>query len=252
MATMRMCASCNRPNGPHFTRCISCGHWLGRASPEEGGPADATEATRRANRLLEGMTPARRELLPLDFLRSVQLQSQGLDDAEGTPGVDQPPAEEDEDKVITGEYPRVEPPPATGPSLRMGRPEPVAVTSDGRRIVPPSTGRMGAASTTDHGTPLDPPSAPALEASLAPSATDLQSFKAGGHLPTMGNVTRSAMTETGLHRALSIPEAEPPGDINSLKRSLDLPLDIDAPPVGNSTHTASEVDSPLSNMEASE
>ncbi len=242
MASMRVCASCNRPNGPHFTRCISCGHWLGQAPPEDGGPADRTDAIRRATRLLEGMTPARRRLLPRGFLHAVQMQSRGMAAAQDSSGDHQAPAEDDEDKITTGDHPRVRPPSTLGPSLRKGRPKPVAVTRDGRRIVPPSTGRMRAVSTKELRTALDPPSSPALEASMPPSEAKSRVIQTGVRLPSMRVVSRPSMTATRRHRALSIPEAGPLDTNNSLRRSLDLPMDIDPPTVGAPTFANPEAD----------
>ena len=86
MASTRMCLACNRPNGPHFSRCISCGGWVGAASSDEGGPVDAADASYRAVRLLEGLTPERRTLLPEEFLRSLQKQARGVEDVQGESG----------------------------------------------------------------------------------------------------------------------------------------------------------------------
>ena len=77
MASMRMCTGCDRPNGPHFPRCMTCGEWLGVLSPEDGGPRSAQDGAMRARRLLEGLTPPRRTLLPAEFLKSVQIQASG-------------------------------------------------------------------------------------------------------------------------------------------------------------------------------
>ena len=86
MASTRMCLACNRPNGLHFSRCISCGGWVGAASSDEGGPVDTADASFRAVRLLEGLTPERRKLLPEEFLRSLQKQARGVEDVRGESG----------------------------------------------------------------------------------------------------------------------------------------------------------------------
>lgn len=80
MAAMRICPGCRRPNGPHFVRCMGCGTWLGRAPADEGGPTSPRDAASRALRLLDGLTPQRRALLPAEFLRSVQRQSRAMPD----------------------------------------------------------------------------------------------------------------------------------------------------------------------------
>lgn len=99
MASMRMCTDCGRPNGPHFPRCMNCGAWLGVLDPEDGGPRSLEDAAMRARRLLEGMTPARRALLPPEFLQSVQIQASGrieepLEDAVTEPKLEAVPVPE--------------------------------------------------------------------------------------------------------------------------------------------------------------
>ena len=86
MTSMRICQACSRPNGPHFARCMSCGGWIGEASATEGGPIDEADASLRAVRLLEGLTPERRALLPEEFLRSLQKQARGEHDLQGESG----------------------------------------------------------------------------------------------------------------------------------------------------------------------
>jgi|GEM_PF-3009669 len=86
MASMRMCLACDRPNGPHFSRCMTCGAWIGVAGPAQGGPTNPADAADRALRLLEGLTPERRGLLPAEFLRSLQKQARGLGDSAGESG----------------------------------------------------------------------------------------------------------------------------------------------------------------------
>jgi len=150
LGAMRLCSSCGRPNGPHFMRCMSCGQWLGAASPDQGGPRDDKDAARRAIRLLEGLTPARRSLLPAEFLRSVQKQARGIDDAHGMSGQFSAVP----DGFITDSHPPV--------TVTTGRMPAIGVGPQGQRIVPPSTGRMKAIrpsmSTSSQIPTVDPPS----------------------------------------------------------------------------------------------
>ncbi len=104
MATMRMCTGCGRPNGPHFPRCMNCGEWLGALSAAEGGPRSTEDGAQRARRLLEGLTPDRRALLPPEFLQSVQILATGRNEEPSVDAITQPelapvavPDEVDED-----------------------------------------------------------------------------------------------------------------------------------------------------------
>ncbi|MCO4772505.1 MAG: hypothetical protein KDA24_20905 [Deltaproteobacteria bacterium] len=223
MASMRICVACNRPNGPNFSRCMSCGSWIGYAAPTVGGPVDSDDGARRAVRLLESMTPERRALLPAEFLRSLQKQARGQNDAAGESGAyeavpafsgSHPPISvsgpADESLEVSTETQRSVP--STVPAAR--RPEPVRV----QRVVPPSPGRQRLNETVS-GTQRSAMTTSGIHQS--PWTT------AGPPRPVMG--------DTGRHRALAIPEAEVEVETSSLEVSLDLPLDLgvedDAPVV---------------------
>lgn len=198
MGAMRLCSSCGRPNGPHFLRCMSCGQWLGAATAADGGPVDATDAARRAVRLLEGLTPARRALLPAEFLRSVQKQARGIEDSHGESGQFQ---------AVRGGLTTDAHPPVT---VTTGRMPAVGVGPRGERIVPPSTGRMKAIRPSMN-------TSSRLKA-LAPDSGDF------AHIPSQDELS-SPSVEVSLDRPLDLDDPDAPTEsIDPLSGDLEIAL----------------------------
>ncbi len=79
MATVRNCSKCGRPSGPKFTQCMYCGTQLPALATATGSEVPAVQVDvmaegEKARRLLEGLSPQARSMMPQEVIAKLEAQ----------------------------------------------------------------------------------------------------------------------------------------------------------------------------------